>query len=136
MINPPILTVDWDVLAGILRTGKPAGLWMARLGPASRTWMGVDSRPGHLTIRKNGTFPEVLTWLMRRAGIIGKGQIIKNRIHDGEPEILIHKVSAAAYRVENPVLSEWTGVDWIKDELEFTMRADMPRMKRKRRRRK
>ena len=69
MTNPPILTIDKEGLAGIIKRGKPAGLYMAKSealpgAAVSAQWTGVDSRPGHLCLMKHGTFPEVLDWLM------------------------------------------------------------------------
>ena len=64
MTNPPILTIDKEGLAGIIATGKPAGLYMAKSeafpgAAVSAQWTGVDSRPGHLCLMKQ-SFPTLL----------------------------------------------------------------------------
>lgn len=136
MTNPPILTIDKEGAAGIIQTGKPEGLYMCESVAFPRIWTGVDSRRVRPVVKKHGTFPEVLTWLMTRGGIIKKGQVIKNRIHTGEREICIRKTTEAGIRVTGARIREWsspyivteiTGDGWGKNTIK-------PEAKRKKRR--
>lgn len=136
MTNPPILTIDKEGISGIIKTGKPAGLWIAKSQAFPILWTGVDSRYGRPVVKKHGTFPEVLTWIMTRGGIIKKGQVIKNRIHAGDREICIRRTTEAGIRVTGARIREWTspyivteitGDGWGKNTIK-------PEAKRKKRR--
>ncbi len=81
MTNPPIRTIDKEAIAGILKTGRPAGLWIAEHSGRVRFWTGADSRNGK-TAAKYGTFGEVLTWLTVRAGIAKRRTQVRERIVD------------------------------------------------------
>ena len=65
----PIRTTDKAGIAGIIQTGKPAGLWMAQSAAFPKIWTGAVSN-GRVAVRKHGTFAEVLTWLQRKDGIL------------------------------------------------------------------
>ncbi len=99
MTNPPILTIGREGLRGIIERGKPEGLWMAESSEFPKIWSGVDSRPGHLTLMHHGTFPEVLTWLMRRAGIIRPREDVEVRNASRDPEYHIAKTTGAELRI-------------------------------------
>jgi hypothetical protein len=112
MTNPPILTIDREALAGIIATGKPAGLWMAKSeafpdATVSAQWSGVDSRPGHLCLMKHGTFPEVLDWLMLRGGIMKRGEPVQNRNPSRERAWSAQSSPDIPLRVEGAVIREW-----------------------------
>lgn len=106
-MDPEIRTIDKAAAAGIIAAGKPAGLWMCMSEAFPKLWTGIDSRPGHLTLKQHGTFPEVLNWLMVRAGIMPKKGVAENRIRTGEPEICIRKQSGAALRIEGAQVRPW-----------------------------
>lgn len=108
MTDPPIWTVDKEAVAGIIETGKPAGLYMCESVAFPRIWMGVDSRKGRPVVKKHGAFPDVLTWLMTRAGIIPKKGTVLNRIRTGEPEYHAHGESRTEIRIEGAAVREWT----------------------------
>lgn len=108
MTDPPIWTVDKEAVAGIIETGKPAGLYMCESVAFPRIWTGVDSRKGRPVVKKHGAFPDVLTWLMTRAGIIPKKGTVLNRIRTGEPEYHAHGESRTEIRIEGAAVREWT----------------------------
>jgi len=89
-----IRTTDREGLRGIFERGRPAGYWMARSEEFPRLWVGVDSTPGHLTQRTSGTFSEVLTWLMRRQGVIGPDGSVRNRLAERDVEYVGISVQA------------------------------------------
>ena len=112
MTNPPILTIDREALAGIIATGKPAGLYMAKSeafpdAAVSAQWTGVDSRPGHLCLMKHGTFPEVLDWLMLRGGIMKRGVPVQTRNPSRERAWSAQSSPDIPLRVEGAVIREW-----------------------------
>ena len=112
MTDPAILTVDKAALAGIIRRGKPAGLYMAKSeafpgAAVSAQWSGVDSRPGHLCLMKHGTFPEVLTWLMVRAGVLKPKEPVQNRNPSRERAWSAQSSPDIPLRVEGAVIREW-----------------------------
>ena len=113
MTDPPIWTVDKEAVAGIIETGKPAGLYMCESvafpgATVSARWTGVDSRKGRPVVKKHGAFPDVLTWLMTRAGIIPKKGTVLNLIRTGEPEYHAHGESRTEIRIEGAAVREWT----------------------------
>lgn len=82
MTDPAIRTVDKAALAGIIATGKPAGLWLCRSTDFPRLYTGVDARNGKPVLKKHGAFPDVLSWLMGRGKILPR--TVKNRIRGEE----------------------------------------------------
>ena len=112
MTKPPILTIDREALAGIIKRGKPAGLYMAKSeafqgAAVSAQWTGVDSRPGHLCLIRHGTFAEVLTWLMVRAGILKPKQTVQTRNPSRERAWSAQSSPDIPLRVEGAVIREW-----------------------------
>lgn len=80
-----IRTTDKAGIDGIIRTGRPAGYWMAQSEAfpgvtVSAHWTGVVA-DGHMAARKHGTFGEVIEWLHRKAGILrdaGRDRVIRD----------------------------------------------------------
>jgi transposase len=112
MTNPPILTIDREALAGIIKRGKPAGLYMAKSeafpgAAVSAQWTGVDSRPGHLCLMKHGTFAEVITWLMVRAGVLKQKQTVLNRNASRDPEYQGRRETGAEVRIPGAQIKAW-----------------------------
>jgi hypothetical protein len=64
-----IREIHYDQTGGILRRGKPAGLWMSKVDALPCVWMGIDA-DGERADRILGTFAEILTWLFIRARIL------------------------------------------------------------------
>lgn len=65
----PIRATDKDGIAGIIKTGKPAGLWMAQSTAFPKIWTGAVS-DGKKAVRHHGTFGDVLAWLQKKDGIL------------------------------------------------------------------
>jgi len=64
-----IRTTDKAGIDGIIRTGRPAGYWMAQSEPFPRLYTGVVA-DGRRAVRKHGTFGEVLEWFQMKLGIL------------------------------------------------------------------
>ena len=63
-----IRTTDKAGIDGIIRTGRPAGYWMAQSSAFPRIWTGAVA-DGRRAVRRHGTFGEVIEWLQRKSGI-------------------------------------------------------------------
>ena len=112
MTDPAILTVDKAALAGIIRRGKPAGLYMAKSeafpgATVSAQWSAVDSRPGYLCLVRHGSFAEVLTWLMVRAGILKPKQTVMNRNASRDPAYQGRRETGAEVRIPGAQIKAW-----------------------------
>lgn len=111
MTNPAIITVNREAVRGIIRLGKPAGLFIALSDDAVKFCTGVDSRPGHLCLMKHGPFAEVLDWLMYRGGIMTRGEPVRNRNVSRDPEWRIHVDTDPGIRVSGAQIKPWKGWD-------------------------
>ena len=111
MTNPAIITVNREAVRGIIRLGKPAGLYIALSDDAVKVCTGVDSRPGHLLLMKHGSFAEVLTWLMFRGGIMKRGAPVENRNVSRDPEWRTHVDTDPGIRIRGAQIKPWKGRD-------------------------
>lgn len=95
-------------IAGILETGRPRGLWMAKISPSE--WMAADST-GEECARTSAPFGEALDWLMRRAGILREDerpQVI-DQTASRYPRIRATFESAGRVRVVGAEITPWRG---------------------------
>lgn len=115
MTKPPIRTIDEDAARGILESGKPAGLWMYEAKGVPMSWAGIAA-DGKKSATKSGTFPEVLTWLMIRGGIMPRsGKKPENRNMSRDPEYRYRRESSVGLRVEGAAIREWTAPYVVKE---------------------
>ena len=101
-----IREIHYDQTGGILRDGKPAGLWMSRVDALPCVWMGIDA-DGERADRILGTFAEILTWLFIRARILQPNEEPKVRNASRDPEWRIAVDTDPGIRVPGAKIARW-----------------------------
>lgn len=101
-----IRTTDKAGISGIISTGRPAGYWMAQSSAFPRVWTGAACN-GQSVVWRHGTLGDILTWLQRKAGILGEDEEPAVRIVTPDGAWMQKRGSAAPLRVEGAEIRDW-----------------------------
>lgn len=94
--------INPDQTAGIIQTGRPAGLWYAK---AESGWIGLEADGERCGVCV-GSFPEVLTWLFSKNGI-GGTDAPKDRNVSRDPVWTASGDTDPGIRIPGAVIGEW-----------------------------
>lgn len=94
--------INADQTAGIIRTGRPAGLWYAK---AESGWIGLEADGERCGVCV-GSFPEVLSWLFSKNGV-GGTDAPKDRNVSRDPVWTASGDTDPGIRIPGAVIGEW-----------------------------
>lgn len=100
----PIRAINADQAGEIARTGRPAGLWYFEETPMR--WRGIAS-DGRTAEQMSGSFADVLTGLMVRAGIIPRDGRCEIRNASRDPEWRVGVGTDPGIRIPGARVRDW-----------------------------